>query len=153
MFSKLNWSPLGGHRSSTANPIYVSMLKASKDGKVTGSVETLLWVQTILRLCASSSMAFTGLLSYRLPLSDIKSWCCCSQCLEGGVFWKDTKGIYTYLHPVHTHMTHDSIAHQLEGFADCLYSFSTVTSIWVYCPVWEMVLIVHSIKDASNDAL
>lgn len=67
------------------------------------------------------------------------------------IFWKRYKW-YPDKVTSGTHR-HDKIAQQLEGFAYCLHSSSMVSSIWVYSPIWKMVLIVHSMKDASIDVI
>lgn len=77
----------------------------------------------------------------------------CSWCWKRVFSLKRYKKVFIYIFPVHIHMAHDSIAHQLERFADCPYSPSAVTSIWVCPRVWKMVPIARSMKYASSDTI
>lgn len=99
-----------------------------------------------------SSRAVRGLLSHRsliysmhvILLSFLLFFLLVIYCLlEKRMVFEKIQNMY-----IHCTHVHDSIAHQLE--ADCLFSSSVVTSIWLHSPVWKMVLTVHSMNDASN---
>lgn len=122
LFCKLTWLPCNGHHSSQSDVVY------------SGSTFFLGWLgrslswnlilsSDYIEVVCKQQHGFTGLLSHR-PRQD--------------VFSEKTRKVFIHTCILHTSTWHDSIAHPHAGFADCLYSRSVVTSIWVYSSVWKM---------------